>query len=131
MSTPDDASADRRPGQNGSTGMDAEREAYMQPEPQGLQDFIRTQTEINKAVVERLDAIQRDVQSLKDDIGDIKGKYARYEVARDARVITLDLGVQYAREIEQDELSEMGTRTFPQGSHGSNVAQLSQCGSGD
>ena len=95
--------------------MDAELEAHSQGEPERLLDFIRTQVDINQAVVERLDAIQGDVRGLKNDIGDIKGKYARYEVARDARLITFDLGVQYLHEIEKDELARWAQELSHQG----------------
>ena len=54
---------------------------------------------------DRLGRIERIVSSLVVDMGDIKGYIAKYEVARDARLITFDLGVQYLREIERDELA--------------------------
>lgn len=54
---------------------------------------------------DRLGRIERIVSNLVDDMGDIKGYIAKYEVARDARLITFDLGVQYLREIERDELA--------------------------
>ena len=55
---------------------------------------------------DRLGRIERIVSSLVDDMGDIKGNIAKYEVARDAKLITFDLGVQYLREIERDELAK-------------------------
>ena len=54
---------------------------------------------------DHLGRIERIVSGLVDDVGDIKGYIAKYEVARDARLITFDLGVQYLREIERDELA--------------------------
>lgn len=54
---------------------------------------------------DRLGRIERMVSRLVVDVGDIKGNIAKYEVARDARLITFDLGVQYLREIERDELA--------------------------
>ena len=54
---------------------------------------------------DRLGRIERIVSGLVVDMGDIKGNIAKYEVARDARLITFDLGVQYLREIERDELA--------------------------
>ncbi len=54
---------------------------------------------------DRLGRIERIISSLVDDVGDIKGNIAKYEVARDARLITFDLGVQYLREIDRDELA--------------------------
>jgi hypothetical protein len=54
---------------------------------------------------DRLGRIERIVSSLVVDVGNIKGNIAKYEVARDARLITFDLGVQYLREIERDELA--------------------------
>ena len=115
MSTPDDDTVNCRLRQNQAAAMDAEGESHAQGEPERLLDFIRTQVDINQAVVERLEAIQGDVRGLKNDIGDIKGKYARYEVARDARLITFDLGVQYIREIEKDELARWAQELSHQG----------------
>ena len=103
MSTPNDNATNDLLGQNRQAATDVERDTPLQLEPEDLTGFVRTQV---KAIVERLNAIQGDVSSLQDDIGDIKGKYARYEVARDARLITFDLGVQYLREIERDELAK-------------------------
>ena len=54
---------------------------------------------------DRLGRIERIISGLVVDVGDIKGNIAKYEVARDARLITFDLGVQYLREIERDELA--------------------------
>ncbi len=54
---------------------------------------------------DRLARIERIVSRLDVDMGDIKGNIAKYEVERDARLITFDLGVQYLREIERDELA--------------------------
>ncbi|MYC31797.1 MAG: hypothetical protein F4X64_01305 [Chloroflexi bacterium] len=106
MSTPNDDATNDLLRPNQQAAIDVERDASLQSEPEGFPGFVRTQVDINKAIVERMDAMQSDVRSLKDDMGDIKGKYARYEVARDARLITFDLGVQYLREIERDELAK-------------------------
>ena len=106
MSRPDDDAMNNLLRQNQQAATDVELDAPVQWDPEGLPGFIRTQVDINNAIVEFLNAIRSDVHSLKDDMGDIKGKYARYEVARDARLITFDLGVQYLREIEKDELAK-------------------------
>ena len=83
--------------------------------PKGIAGFIRTQADINKAVIERLNAILDDVKVLKDDTGDIKGKHARDEVERDARLITFDLGVEYIREIGRDELARWAQKLSHEG----------------
>ena len=88
------------------------------------QRFAVNQAALNKVMVERLNAIGVDVETLKDDVkilkdgvGDIKGKFARFEVAREARLITFDLGVQYLREVERDEIAswaqELSHKGFP------------------
>ena len=64
---------------------------------------------------DRLGRIERTVSGLVDDVGDIKGYIAKYEAARDARLITFDLGVQYLREIERDELARWAQELSHQG----------------
>ena len=113
MSTPDHDPTDRLLRENRLAAEDVEEDEPPQLRLRGMPGFVRTQVEINKAVVERLDAMQGDIQVLKEDVkvlkdgvGDIRGKYARYAVVGDARVITFDLGVEYIREIERDELAK-------------------------
>ena len=113
MITPNGDSMESLLRQNQWAAEDVESDEPPQLLPGGLSGFVHTQVEINKAVVERLDAIdekidniQNDMGQVKGGIGDIKGKYARYEVERDAHLITFDLGLQYLREIERDELAK-------------------------
>ena len=115
MSTPNDDDTNRLIQQNQQAALDVERDEPLQLEPEGMAGFVRTQVAINKVIVERLNTINKKVERIQDDVGDIKGKYARYEVARDARVITVDLGVQYLREIERDELAKWAQKLSHEG----------------
>ena len=115
MSTPNNDDMNRLLRQNQQAALDVEQDAPLQLEPEGIAGFIRTQADINKAVIERLNAILDDVKVLKDDTGDIKGKHARDKVERDARLITFDLGVEYIREIGRDELARWAQKLSHEG----------------
>ena len=115
MSTPNNDDMNRLLRQNQQAALDVEQDAPLQLEPEGIAGFIRTQADINKAVIERLNAILDDVKVLKDDTGDIKGKHARDKAERDARLITFDLGVEYLREIGRDELARWAQKLSHEG----------------
>ena len=91
MNTPNDDDTDRLIQQNQQAALDVELDAPLQLEPEGLAGFVHTQVEINKAIVERLNAInkkvddiQGDVKGLRDDMGVMKGWQTELAVERRA-----------------------------------------------
>lgn len=104
MTTPDEKPIDRLLRQNRLAARDVEIDAPIQIEPEGLPGFVRTQVEINKAVVERLDAIGADVEGLKNDMGQVKGGHARTEVIARAEIVAMELGFEYLRQVTPSEL---------------------------
>ena len=99
--------------QNRQAALDVEQDASLQLEPEGLTGFVSTQAEINKAIVNGLNGIREDIASIQNDmgriqndIGIVKGVHARNEAIRDSRLITFDLGMDYVRIVEGDELAE-------------------------
>ena len=71
---------------------------------QGLSGFVRSQVEINRAIVNHLGEMRNDITDIRNDIGQVKGGHARAEVIRNARLIAPDLGMNHLREVERDEL---------------------------
>ena len=118
MTTPDEKPIDRLLRQNRLAAQDVEIDAPTQLEPEGLPGFVTTQVEINKTVVERLDAIGADVEILKDDVnvlkddvsslkndmGQVKGGHARTEVVARAEIVAMELGFEYLRQVTPPEL---------------------------
>ena len=104
MTTPDEKPIDRLLRQNRLAAQDVEIDAPIQIEPEGLPGFVRTQVEINKTVVERLDAISADVEGLKNDLGQVKGGHARTEVIARAEIVAMELGFEYLRQVTPSEL---------------------------
>jgi hypothetical protein len=106
--------------------VDEEENQPIQSSPRGLSGFVRTQVEINKAIVERLDTINKKVGRIQDDIGIVKGGHARNEAIRDARLITFDLGMEYLRTVEGDELAELSQAHSNIGIEGSDLRSFRQ-----
>ena len=114
MSTPDENSIDRLLRQNewaASDVEDAELGASIQINPQGLSGFVRTQVEINKVVINRLDGMQDDIAEIRGDIteirndmGQVKGGHARAEVIARAEIVAMELGFEYLRQVTPPEL---------------------------
>ena len=109
MTTPDEKPIDRLLWQNRLAAHDVEIDARIQLEPEGLPGFVSTQAEINKTVVERLDAISADVEGLKNDIGQVKGGHARTEVIARAEIVAMELGFEYLRQVTPSELYRWST----------------------
>ena len=141
MTTPDEKPIDRLLRQNRVAAQDIEIAAPIQIEPEGLTGFVRTQVEINKAVVERLDAIgadveelkydvaglkddvnglKNDVAGLKNDMGQVKGGHARTEVIAKAEIVAMELGLDYLRQVTPSELYRWSAAA-PAGTEPSNL----------
>ena len=114
---------------------DSADDIYDNDDPAGksLPDFVDTQVKINQEMVKTFAAItaqlstvaddmegvkgqqefmaedvaliKRRQETMADDIGQVKGGHARAEVAREAGVIALDLGLGYVRNVEKLELA--------------------------
>ena len=113
--------------QNRLAARGVETDAPVQIEPEGLPGFVRTQVEINKAVVERLDAIGADVEILKDDVaglkndmGQVKGGHARTEVIAKAEIVAMELGLDYLHQVTPSELYRWSAAA-PAGTEPSNL----------
>jgi hypothetical protein len=106
MSTPDANSIENLVHQNRQAALDVEQDAPLQLEPEGLAGFVRTQVEINKAVIERLDSMQSDVANIKNDMGQVKGGHARAEVVARAETVAMELGFDYLRQVTARELNQ-------------------------
>ena len=111
MSTPNENSIDRLLRQNEQAARDVAADAPVQLEPAGLEGFVSTQVEINKAVVGRLDSMQDDITEIRSDIveirndmGQVKGGHARAEVIARAEVVAMELGFEYLRQVTPREL---------------------------
>lgn len=93
---------------------------------EALPDVLDSQVKINQEMVKTLNVMAGDLEAVKDrqdtmaddievikrrqdtmadDIGRLKGGHARAEVARDAGVIALDMGLGYIRTVEKYELA--------------------------
>ena len=109
MTAPDEKPIDRLLRQNRLAAQDVEIDAPIQIDPEGLPGFVRTQVEINKTVVERLEAIGADVEGLKNDMGQVKGGHARTEVIARAEIVAMELGFEYLRQVTPLELYRWST----------------------
>ena len=114
-----------------ATGMD-QNHPIGSPED-AASEFARNQAELNQIMVKTFTAINGRLEAMADDIGDIqaqqativgdieamkrrqttmsndigqvKGGYAQAQVAREAGVIALDMGLGYVRNVEKLELA--------------------------
>lgn len=99
-----------------------------------LSQFVRNQAELNQTMVETFASINEDMGTIRNDVQEIrtqqeslvrdvaridrrqdamsrdiaqvKGGHARAEVAQEAGVIALDMGLQYVRNVEKLELAQ-------------------------
>ncbi len=69
------------------------------------QRFAVTQADLNKVMVKTFNAIDGRLQSMANDIGQVKGGHARAEVSQEAGVIALDMGLGYVRTMDKYELA--------------------------
>ena len=81
-------------------------EAFMEE----MQQFRREQQIINQDIRNLHDDLTRHVRLLTDDVGKIKGHFAREVVLDDAPGLALDMGLEYVRFLTRDELREMAQR---------------------
>lgn len=121
MSTPDAASIENLLQQNRQAALDVESDAPFQLEPRDLAGFVRTQAEINRAIVGRLGAMQDDITDIRNDIADIrndmgqvKGGHARAEVIARAETVAMEFGFDYLRQVTPQELYRW-SRAAPDG----------------
>ncbi len=75
-----------------------------------MQQFRCEQQIINQDIRNLLDDLTRHVRILTDDVGKIKGHFAREVVVDDAAGLALDMGLEYVRTLTRDELREMAQR---------------------
>ena len=66
--------------------------------------------EIHKNTINTLNAMLSQLKTITDDVGKIKGHYARDVVVDDAAGVAFDMGLQYVRTLTQAELGEMAQR---------------------
>lgn len=76
----------------------------------GLHSSIDRLDETSKGLMESAVALRRQVQIMSDDVGKVKGHYARDVVIDDAAGVAQDIGLQYVRILTKAELTEMAQR---------------------
>ena len=75
-----------------------------------LDSSVEELREIHKNTINTLNAVLSQLKTITDDVGKIKGHYARDVVVDDAAGVAFDMGLQYVRTLTQAELGEMAQR---------------------
>ena len=105
MTTPDEKPIERLLRQNRGAAHDVEVDGELQfGTPSGLPGFVNTQVKINEVIVEQLEKIGADVETLQNDMGQVKGGHARTEVVARAETVAMELGFEYLRQVTPSEL---------------------------
>ena len=75
-----------------------------------LDSSVEELREIHKNTINTLNAVLSQLKTITDDVGKIKGHYARDVVVDDAAGVAFDMGLQYVSTLTQAELGEMAQR---------------------
>ena len=75
-----------------------------------LDSSVEELREIHKNTITTLNAVLSQLKTITDDVGKIKGHYARDVVVDDAAGVAFDMGLQYVSTLTQAELGEMAQR---------------------